>query len=101
MTKDEKSLLLFLETQATDYGGRVDVRHMNEDDMNIADKWNKDGFLKFGRIRFKDIRQAGTRHSTHWVVLSDKAWKDAHEERKARAKRMYDKRDWKTTEETQ
>lgn len=29
MTKEEKSLLLYLETCATEKGGKVDARHMN------------------------------------------------------------------------
>jgi hypothetical protein len=99
MTKEEKSLLLFLETQAVDYWGKVDIRHMNEDDMNIAERWNKEGFIKFGRICFKDRKPAGGRNSTHWVILSEKAMNAAHDERKARAVRTWNKRDWKTTEE--
>ena len=99
MTKEEKSLLLFLETQAVDYWGKVDIRHMNEDDMNIAERWNKEGFIKFGRICYKDIKPAGIRVSTHWVNLSEKAMNAAHDERKARAVRTWKKREWKTTEE--
>ena len=38
MTKDERSLLLFFETAATDYGGLVDPRHMNAEDWKIARK---------------------------------------------------------------
>ena len=40
LSKDEKSLLLFLETRAVDYGGRVNVQHMNLEDMEIAKRWN-------------------------------------------------------------
>lgn len=38
LTKQELSLLLFLETRAVDYGGRVDTRHMNMDDMTTANR---------------------------------------------------------------
>jgi hypothetical protein len=56
MTSDERSLLLFFETQAVDNGGKVnDIRHMNKEDLEIAEEWNKEGFVKFGRIRFKSI----------------------------------------------
>lgn len=99
MTKEEKSLLLFLETQAVDHWGQVDIVHMNQDDINIAERWNKEGFVKFGRIQFKDIKPAGGRNSTHWVNLSDKAWEKVADERKARAIRTWNKREWKTTEE--
>jgi len=84
MTKDERSLLLYLETRAVDYGGKVDVRHMNKEDMDIAKGWNTMGFLKFGRIKFHDI----THNMSHWCELSDEAWAIAHEERRARYERL-------------
>ena len=84
MTSDERSLLLFFETQATDNGGKIkDIRHMNKEDMSIAEGWNKEGFIKFGRIRFKSIIE-----STHWCELSEEAWNLAHAERKARYLRI-------------
>ena len=95
MSKDERSLLLYLETRAVDYGGKVDVRHMNSDDMAIAKIWNKSGFLGFGRVASEDCSSSGA----HWCRLTDEAWRLAHEERRARAARMYAQRTWKTTEE--
>lgn len=62
MTKDERSLLLFLETQAVDYGGLVDVRHMNEDDCNIASDWNECGFIIYKRISFYSINAVSTKN---------------------------------------
>ena len=84
MTKDERSLLLFFETCAVDYGGKIDARHMNDEDFNIAKQWNTEGFIEFGRIRFHDI----VGKQTHWVTLSIDAWVLAHTERKARAERL-------------
>jgi hypothetical protein len=84
MTRDERSLLLFLETCAVDYGGKVDARHMNDDDFNIAKQWNAEGFIEFGRIKFHDIVEK----KTHWVTLSIDAWTLAHTERKERAERL-------------
>ena len=84
MTKDERSLLLFLETCAVDYGGKVDGRRINKEDIDTARKWNTDGFVKFGRIKFHDIAF----HHTHWCELSDEAWAIAHEERRARYERL-------------
>jgi len=87
MTKDEKSLLLFFETQAVDYGGKInDTRHMNKEDFEIAEQWNREGFIKFGRIRFHSIVKDS--YSTRWCELSDEAWILAHAERKARYKRI-------------
>jgi len=102
MTKDERSLILFLETQAVDHGGIVDVAHMNGDDFEIAERWTGTGFAKVGRIAFEFIPKhpsMGRRAPTHWVHLSDEAFAMAHEERKARAGRVWGKRLWKKAEE--
>ena len=98
MTKDEKSLVLFLEVRATDNGGRVDVRHMNEGDMNIAEEWNVTEFISFGRIVYKDIATTGTK-SSHWCHLSDEAFGIAHQLRREKAERMWGKRNYRTTAE--
>jgi len=86
MTSDEKRLLLYLETCAVDYGGKVDTKRMNKEGMDIAKKWNDEGFVKFGRIKFHSIIV-----STHWCELSDEAWNIAHAERKARCLRIMSK----------
>lgn len=85
MTKDERSLLLFFESACTEYGGKLNPRHMNEDDNIIKDKWVKSEFIKYGRMNFADTKIG---NNTHWVKLSDEAWKLAHEERIARFKRL-------------
>ena len=95
MTRDEKSLLLFLETRVVDYWGKVDTRHMNDEDMEIARRWSKEGFIEFGRIAFKDVSKRGT----HWCRLSEKAWRLVHQERRIRAERGWLARPWKTAEE--
>jgi len=95
MSKDERSLLLFLETRAVDYGGRVDTRHMNEDDWKLAEKWNKNKFIRFGRIVIRHHNTDGT----HWCLLSKKAWELAYKERKSRWERLWLKRSWLTTED--
>jgi hypothetical protein len=94
MKKEELSLLLFLETCAVDYGGRVDSRRMNKEDFAIVDEWKKSSYVLFGRIYSKDITD-----SSHWVELSNVAWNDAHAERKARFNRINEKRTWSKTEE--
>lgn len=83
MTSDERNLLLYLETRAVDYGGKVDIIHVNKEDLDIAEKWNKEGFIKFGRIRAHSIRVFA-----HWCELSEEAWKLAHAERRAKCKRI-------------
>lgn len=96
MSRDERSLLLYFETRAVDYGGRVDVRMMNDGDMQIAKMWHENGFIRFGRIVIRDHNGDGT----HWCKLSEEAWKLAHEERRAREKRLWLKKDWMTTEDS-
>lgn len=80
MTRHERNLLLYFESCAVDYNGRVNAVRMNEDDMMIADGWNLTDFVKFGRIKVCDHNSQGA----HWAELSDDAWRLAHEERRAR-----------------
>ena len=94
MTKTYLSLLLFLETCAVDFGGTVDVRHMNIEDMQIAKEWTDSGFVEFRRIPFKAIRQRGAKTRTHFVTLSNDAWVAAHAERRARCQRMRERIAW-------
>ncbi len=96
LDKDEESLLLFLETRAVDYGGRVNMMHMNQEDMKIANDWDDAGFISFGRIVVRNHNSDGT----YWVKLSDDAWKVAHRLRKERAKRMWDNKTWLGTKES-
>ena len=96
MTKDERSLLLFLETCSVDYGGKIDARHMNAEDFRIAESWNKSGYIKFGRICWRDISED---KRSYWVEFSEEAWKDAHAERRARYDRIEGNRTWVRTED--
>lgn len=95
MTKDEQSLLLFLESRSVDNSGRVKTVHMNAHDMELAAQWNNEGFVKFGRIASEDISE----HGSHWCHLSDEAWTLAGAARKARGIRKWVERKWKTTGE--
>jgi hypothetical protein len=91
LTKDQKSLLLFLESRAVDHGGLVATEHMNGDDMLHAKNWNEIGFIGFGRLVANSISTL----CTHWVTLSEEAWQFAHAERRARNQRLFSKRTWK------
>lgn len=99
MTRDELSLLLYLETCAVDFGGAVDARRMNKEDFDTAAQWAREGFIEFGRICAADIKTTGPQQRTQWVRLSDAAWTQAHAERRARFARVYAKRNWRTTKE--
>ena len=95
MTKDEKSLLLYLETRAVDHSGRVETVHMNATDTEIATRWSDTGFIKFGRIASDSL--SGRSSSTHWCLLSEGAWEKAAQLRRARAERTWEKRNYLTT----
>lgn len=95
MSRDELSLLLYLETRVVDHGGSVDALRMSKDDFSKAAQWNAEGYLQFGRIYSKSI-QALAGHTgesaarvTHWVKLSERAWVDVAVERRARAERTF------------
>jgi len=93
MSRAERSLLLFFETCAVDYAGRVNPQRMNDWDHKIVDGWVKSNFVDYGRIASKDHNRQGS----NWVVLSDSAWTLAHEERRARYER--NERRYQTTKE--
>lgn len=92
MTHDEISTLLYLETRAVDYDGIVDSLRMNRGDMVICRKWNESGFINFGRISSAKLQGA----ATHYVELSDKAWAEAHAQRRERAERGIERRSGRT-----
>lgn len=94
MTKCELSLLLYLESRAVDHGGLVDLKFITNDDMNIAESWNVSGYIEFVRLDFESVERL--HHSTYAVKLTEKAWEDAHKERRARYERIYKNRRWST-----
>ena len=96
MSRDEKSLLLFLETRQVDYGGRVNLQHMNNIDTEISERWNKEEFVGFGRIVMRNHNSDGT----HWCKLSEEAFKLAHKLRRERADRMWQNKTWLSTNES-
>lgn len=84
MTKDERSLLLYLETCIVDHDGRVNSASMNSADREIVAGWVECGFIEYGRIASEFV----TRDGGNWVTFSDDAWLAAHKERRARGERM-------------
>jgi len=96
MSKDEQSLLLYLEARVVDNSGSLDTRHTNDSDRKILEFWAENGFIKYGRITFKDATRI---HATNWCQFSPEAWDLAHQERRDRAKRMWKNRSWDITEE--
>lgn len=87
MTKAERSLLLFLETQAVDHGGQVTSVSMNGEDHAIARQWAIDGFLRFSRMRSDLIPDGLMAKYAHVVELTPFAFECAAMERRRRAER--------------
>lgn len=88
MNKDERSLLIYLETCMVDYRGKIDHRRLNNSDVNLLESWNNSGFIDYGRVEMADIEKSNYKHYTHWIILSNDAWKLAHQERINRSLRM-------------
>jgi hypothetical protein len=97
MGKDERSLLLYFEARAVDYGGRYNPAQMNEIDNAFAAEWQRVGLIKFGRIIADDHNRDGSM----WVRVSPEAMALAQEERRERAARLWKKRVYQTTAEKQ
>ena len=93
MTKEEESLLLFLETQIVDHRCLVGEVHMNDDDMKIAKRWDKKKYIVFGRLKMRDIPKSGKRSPHYGVQFSETAWSDAHRIRRERGHRICSKVD--------
>lgn len=95
MTRQQRSLLLYLETRAVDSHGRVDVQHMNADDMAQARAWAGCSFIGFGRI----VHAHATSSGTYWVQFTDAAWDAAHTLRRLRGMHGWEQRRYETTDE--
>jgi len=86
-SKDEKSLLLYLETCLVDNRGNVTGVRMNDADFVIIKKWKEEGSISFQRVPFHEITTAGVFPQTHTIKFTDEAWKLAHKFRRERAER--------------
>ena len=89
LTREQRRLLLYLETCLVDGGGRVQGCKLNTEDHEQIDKWIEDGFIRFGRLPFDTIR-AGTSTcfpKTHWVRFSEECWPLVARYRRERAER--------------
>lgn len=89
---DEKhaGLLLYFETCLVDSYGRVDGRRINKEEVDVAQKWTNEDFVKFGRLSMKTIDSSrGDAHRyTHYIRFSNEAWEITHQLRRERSGRM-------------
>ena len=97
MTREEASVLLYLETCAVDHGGMVDRRRMNADDFRIAEQMQDAGLLRFGRMLMCAIREVGKHYPcSHWVELLEPGWENVAILRRRRAERNLMDKSWRT-----
>lgn len=87
MNKDERSLLLYIESVSVDYGGLVNRLRINDDDREILRRWDKEGFISYCRLSSENVVMPIDKNDSSIVFLSDEAWELAHEERRARSLR--------------
>jgi len=95
LTKTERSLLLFLECAAVDVAGIYHSESLNAEDRQIMDRWKSEALIDHGRV----ASETNNPNGRVWVKLSPTAMAAAHEERSARADRMWRQRGWITTAE--
>lgn len=88
MTKDEKSLMLYLETRMVDYAGTIDFVHLNDADIALLGEWEAAGFITQHRLTHASVQLLNKKSTTNIVSLSDAAWELAWECRKERAARL-------------
>jgi hypothetical protein len=91
MSKDERSLLLYIESVAVDNAGLIDNRKINDEDRQILGEWDKKGFIFWSRITWESLQKLTNHYTSTIVRLSNDAWTLAHEERRARNIRMSEK----------
>ncbi len=103
LNRTEQGLLLYLESCLVDNQGYVQGIKMNTDDLEIAKRWAREGFIQFERLKFGDGTMEvanqytgdarNTTRRTHRVRFSDAAWDEAHRLRRTRSERMCAKAD--------
>jgi len=90
-SKDERSIILYLETCLVDGNGKAAGARMNDVDFKNIERFVEEGLIKFGRLPFKEIEKMRGNFAvvpTHWIRFSEEAWAIAHKLRRERADRM-------------
>jgi hypothetical protein len=96
---NEARLLLYCETCAVDFDGRMDDRHLNGADLTILVGWQEAGFVESGRVASEFTFRDGRSMRARWCCLSEEAWQEAHRQRRLRAERAWASRQWGSTAE--
>jgi len=88
LNRTETSLLLLFEDCQVNKSSFVDVRYVSEEELAIVQKWNDEGFVKFGL--YKNFPNP----VRYYCYLSDEAWVIAGEARKNRARKIWRYNNW-------
>jgi hypothetical protein len=91
----EEDLLLRLERRAVEHAGAVALFSLSTPELCRVESWRKAGFLGWGRM----ASWTAPEDATHWVELSDEAWRTAHAIRRRRADEALRARRWKKATE--
>lgn len=70
LTKEEKSLLLYVEDCCVNKSGYLENEKMSGSEIKTLEKWNEDGFIYFRRLKSHEMIYK----KTHVTKLSNKAW---------------------------
>lgn len=86
MTRDEKSMLLYIETCNVDGDCLLVASKMNVADIEAMKKFQQEGLLlRSGRIPYRMLQNNGLSVRTHYAELTDAGWELAHQLRKQRS----------------
>ena len=91
LNNEDAALLVLLENAAVTYRGVVNVLQLPAGGLSKAKRWNRQGYIKFGRIAEQDATERGS----HYVQLSNLALRDAQLVRINCIVTNWLQRDWK------
>lgn len=86
LTRDQKSIILYVEARCVDHDGLLRGEQMNSDDHANLKAFQESGHLTYGRVPAMMLPQL--RGQTHWATLNDAGWELAHSLRKERGGRI-------------
>lgn len=86
LTRDERSILLYLETCCVDHGGLCEGIRMNDTDFACIQVLKAEGVIEhFGRLPMKLIKEISEPTRNHFCILTELGFDLAHAARRARA----------------
>lgn len=88
MTKDERSIVLYLETCLVDAGGLVEGVRMNDADHEAIGRLSEAGLLRVYRIPAAMLGTGGNPRWTHIACFASAGWGLAHQLRRKRAEQV-------------